>query len=59
MELVNKFCETYGCSGRMFNGMLILNKGPRSVKIKGFDTLNEKGQRHQLVLARQTLHLGG
>jgi hypothetical protein len=57
MELVTKFCGTYGCAGRMFNGMLILNKGGRSVKIKGFGQMDEKEQRHQLVLARETLHL--
>ncbi len=57
MELVNKFCATYGCGARMFNGMLVLTKGNRSVKVKGFGQMSEEDKRKELIKARATLHL--
>ena len=57
MELVNKFCAAYGCGARMFNGMLVLTKGNRSVKIKGFGQMSEEDKRKELIKARATLHL--
>lgn len=57
MELVNKFCATYNCGARMFNGMLVISKGNRCVKVKGFGQMTEVDQRKELVKARNTLHL--
>lgn len=57
MELVNKFCAAYDCGARMFNGMLVLTKGNRSVKVKGFGQMSEEDKRKELVKARATLHL--
>lgn len=57
MELVNKFCAAYDCGARMFNGMLVLTKGNRSVKIKGFGQMSEEDKRKELIKARATLHL--
>lgn len=57
MELVNKFCAAYDCGARMFNGMLVLTKGNRSVKVKGFGQMSEEDKRKELIKARATLHL--
>ena len=57
MELVSKFCDTYDCKAAVWNGNVRLQKGNRSVTIKGFGGLTEQGQRRQLILARQTLHI--
>lgn len=57
MELVNKFCSTYGCGARMFNGMLVISKGNRCVKVKGYGQMSEEDKRKELVKARATLHL--
>lgn len=57
MELVNKFCAAYDCGARMFNGMLVLTKGNRSVKVKGYGQMSEEDKRKELIKARATLHL--
>lgn len=57
MELVNKFCAAYGCGARMFNGMLVISKGNRCVKVKGYGQMSEEDKRKELIKARATLHL--
>lgn len=57
MELVNKFCAAYDCGARMFNGMLVISKGNRCVKVKGYGQMSEEDKRKELIKARATLHL--
>lgn len=56
-SLIKKFAAYYQCQVSMYGTLLVVNGNGRTVKIKFFTTLPEKEQRHQLVLARNTLNL--